>query len=64
MRRDYSQLGDPYGLAEYTEQSADTDVVRQERLPLSGQVDIRGNPVCVPRGIPTQAECDAVKAEA
>jgi hypothetical protein len=61
--RDYSQPGDPYGISEYTAQSADQDVqVRHKSAGIAG-VDIRGNEALPPRGIPTQAEADAIKGE-
>lgn len=59
MSRDYAQEGDPYGIhAEYTSQSA----VEPSRPMRDPNLDVRGNALCVPRGIPTQAEADAVKA--
>lgn len=59
MSRDYSQPGDPYGIAaEYTSQSA----AEPSRPMLDQSVDVRGNALCMPRGIPSQAEADAVKA--
>lgn len=62
--RDYSQANDPYGIwAEYTAQSADQDVTIHHRREAQSSTDVRGNSVCVPRGIPTQAEADAVKYE-
>lgn len=60
--RDHSQLGDPYGIAEeYTSQSflpSASSPIKQEGL------DVRGNALLVPRSLPTQAECDAIKGEA
>jgi hypothetical protein len=64
MSRDYSQPGDPYGIAEYTSQSADQDMVGPGRRDEASAVDVRGNSVFVPRSIPTQAEADALKQEA
>jgi len=61
--RDYSQPGDPYRISEYTAQSADQDVesVGRQKSP---STDARGNSVCAPRALPTQAEADAIKAAA
>lgn len=63
--RDYSQFGDPYGiLEEYTAQSADRDVqVPYKSSGVAGSKDVRGNTILVPRGIPTQAEADAITNE-
>lgn len=61
--RDYSQPGDPYGLAEYTSQSADQDVERAPRVAVDDLVDVRGNEMLPARNVPTQAEADAIKAE-
>lgn len=60
VSRDYSQPGDPYGIAEYTAQSADQDTTSGKRSQGSSAVDVRGNEVLKPRGIPTQAEADAI----
>lgn len=60
MTRDYSQPGDPYHISEYTAQSADQDVAVSNRK-TSGMVDVRGNTIIAPRGIPTQEEADAIK---
>lgn len=77
MTRDYSQDGDPYGISEYTAQSAhDTNLsprleasiiefaeLESERSieTLRKMVDVRGNTLIAPRGIPTQKEADAIK---
>lgn len=60
MSRDYSQPGDPYGIGEYTAQSADQDTASVARSQGSSAVDVRGNEVLKPRGIPTQAEADKI----
>ena len=60
MSRDYSQPGDPYGISEYTSQSADQDVAGSHRRDEARAVDVRGNTLFVPRSIPTQAEADAL----
>lgn len=56
--RDYSQVGDPYGIAaEYASQS-----FAEASSPMrDSSTDVRGNAVLKPRGIPTQEECDAIK---
>jgi hypothetical protein len=60
MKGDYSQAGDPYGIEqEYSAQSAAT-VATSPKKPSSGQGDERGNTLMTPRGIPTQAEVDAI----
>lgn len=60
MSRDYSQPGDPYGIiSEYTAQSADQSVERAPR-PSGEGLDVRGNQSVPARGIPTQAEADAI----
>lgn len=59
MSRDYSDAEDRYGISEYTAQSADRDVVGPRRKS-GGDRDARGNSLTQPRGIPTQAEADAV----
>lgn len=62
MARDYSQDGDPYGIrAEYTSQSADQDGDGPVWQKSGGDRDVRGNRLFVPRGIPTQEECDRIK---
>ena len=62
VNRDYAEPGDPYGISEYTEQSADQDTARTISLrPTS--TDLRGNTVVVPRSIPTQEEADALKGD-
>lgn len=54
--RDYSQDGDPYGIAvAYTSQSADDGLVASREVRVAG-VDVRGNSLSVPRSLPTQAE--------
>lgn len=58
MTRDYSQHGDPYGISEYSNQSADTINPSPKHTRPDG--DVRGNTQMVARGIPTQAEADAV----
>lgn len=59
--RDHSQPGDPYGItAVYTSQAFLEDSGSPMRDP---NLDMRGNALCAPRGIPTQAEADAIKAE-
>jgi hypothetical protein len=63
MNRDYSQDGDPYGISEYTAQSADQDVSHAARRQHSDSVDVRGNESLPPRGVPTQAEADAIMRE-
>lgn len=62
--RDYAQIGDPYGIsAEYRQQSAESaDANFRKRSTGSSSVDVRGNEVMRPRGIPTQAEADAIVA--
>lgn len=60
--RDYSQPGDPYGVAEYTSQSADQDLTGPVWQKSGGDRDVRGNTMFIPRGIPTQAEADAIVA--
>lgn len=56
--RDYSQPGDPYGIAvTYTHQSAAAEARSSLASP---DHDIRGNSLTRPRGIPTQAEADAI----
>ena len=60
MMRDYSQTGDPYGISEYTAQSADTDVTDRPHYAGSSN-DVRGNTIFQPRSVPTQAEADALK---
>ena len=60
--RDYSQPGDPYRIAqEYTAQSADQDVIGEQWNKAGGDRDVRGNSVMKPRGVPTQAEADAIR---
>lgn len=59
MSRDYSQLGDPYGISEYTSQS----FVEASSPMRDSSLDVRGNAVLKPRGIPTQEECDKIKAQ-
>lgn len=65
MARDYSQPGDPYGIAaEYTVQSPESaDVNGPVWQKSGGDRDARGNRLLVPRGIPTQEECDAIKGQ-
>lgn len=58
--RDYSQPGDPYGISEYTEQSADSDVA--DRKP-AATGDPRGNTVLNPRSVPTQEEADSARRQ-
>ena len=60
MASEYSQIGDPYRLSEYTAQSALDKPARPLRDP---NKDVRGNTVLVPRGIPTQEECDQAKEQ-
>jgi hypothetical protein len=56
--KDYSQIGDPYRIAaEYTAQSATTDVVHPIQ---QVGLDVRGNQMLKPRSLPTQAEADAI----
>lgn len=62
--RDYSQPGDPYGLSEYTAQSADQDVIGEKWEKAGGDRDVRGNTTMPARGVPTQAEADAIKEQA
>lgn len=62
MSRDYSQSNDPYGISEMTAQSADQDTERHAR-PGSSHVDVRGNTLLAPRGIPTQEEADRIAKE-
>lgn len=59
--RDYSQLGDPYKISEYTAQSADQELHDTVWKKSGGDRDIRGNTLIQPRSIPTQAEADAIK---
>jgi hypothetical protein len=56
--RDYSQKGDPYGInAEYTSQS----LLKDAGAPIQQDgYDARGNEMLEPRGLPTQAEADAI----
>jgi hypothetical protein len=57
MKGDYSQPGDPYGIEEeYSAQSAASSASSGG----SSSGDQRGNTVTAPRGIPTQAEADAI----
>lgn len=60
--RDYAQPSDPYGIrAEYTNQSADTDVRGGgAEIAQSSSHDVRGNAVLESRSVPTQAEADAI----
>lgn len=59
MMSDYSQIGDPYGINdEYTAQSAHEGIRTKQSE--SSAHDVRGNTVSQPRGIPTQAEADAI----
>lgn len=60
VTRDYSQPGDPYGVSEYTAQSADSEVDGLGWKKSGGDRDIRGNSLIQPRSIPTQAEADAI----
>lgn len=62
MSRDYSQVGDPYGIAaQYTSQSAvGASAPGRDR---SGNFDLRGNTIVRPRGVPTQEEADAMEEE-
>lgn len=61
--RDYSQAGDPYHIAEeYTSQSAAQDAPAWKKV--GGDRDVRGNSLIAVRGLPTQAEADAVVAQA
>lgn len=53
-----SQVSDPYGIAEYTNQSAETAAPGVKLKRSDG--DVRGNTLLPVRGIPTQAEADAV----
>jgi hypothetical protein len=62
--RDYSQIGDPYGISEYTAQSADGDVNGPVWRKSGGDRDVRGCTLILPRGVPTQAEADLVKQKA
>lgn len=57
--KDYSLPGDPYGVAEYTAQSAEPLSDHRKSSQPSG-VDVRGCTLAAPRGIPTQAEVDAI----
>jgi hypothetical protein len=59
--RDYSQDGDPYGVSEYTAQSADQDVAETLWRKSGGDRDVRGCSLVQPRSVPTQAEADAIK---
>ena len=63
LNRDYSEFGDPYGIAEYTAQSADQDINHAARREHSEAVDVRGNESLPPRGVPTQDEADAIMRE-
>lgn len=64
MSRDYSQDGDPYGIAsEYTAQSPDQDSSGVVWKKSGGDRDVRGNSLIQPRSIPTQAEADAITKE-
>jgi len=56
--RDHSQPGDPYRIAEYISQSADTSPSTPKRDRSDG--DVRGNTLLPARAIPTQAEADAI----
>jgi hypothetical protein len=63
--RDYSQAGDPYHIAEeYTAQSAAQDSPGPVWKKVGGDRDVRGNSLIAVRGLPTQAEADAVVAKA
>lgn len=59
--RDYSQVGDPYAISEYTAQSADGDVNGVVWKKAGGDRDVRGCALLLSRSAPTQAEADAVK---
>ena len=61
--RDYSQTGDPYGISEYTSQSADQELHGKVWRKSGGDRDVRGCTTIKPRGIPTQAEADAIVRE-
>jgi hypothetical protein len=57
-RGDYSQKDDPYGIeAEYSAQSASDAAYHSAN---NSCTDERGNTLTKPRGIPTQAEADAI----
>jgi hypothetical protein len=61
MTGDYSQSGDPYRIEQvYSSQSA-ASVASSPLRWTTGECDVRGNTATGPRGIPTQAEADAVK---
>jgi hypothetical protein len=62
MKKDYSQNGDPYGIAEeYTAQSAAVDLPTEPKCDkVGGDRDIRGNRLIQPRSVPTQAEVDVL----
>lgn len=62
--RDYSQEGDPYGIAtEYTQQSADILSGASPSRSSSATVDVRGNSTCIARPVPTQAEADTIRRQ-
>jgi hypothetical protein len=61
MTRDYSQPDDPYGIAEYTNQSADRDVCVASKRIAYELHDARGNTLLTGRSVPTQAEADEVR---
>jgi hypothetical protein len=62
-RRDYSQPGYPYGLSEYTDQSADQDIIGEKWDKVGVDRDVRGNTTMPARNVPTQAEADAIKRQ-
>lgn len=55
--QDYRQKDDPYKISEYTAQSA----IEPSKSNVRVDGDQRGNTVMKPRGVPTQAEADAIK---
>lgn len=59
ISRSHAGEGDPYGISEYTSQS----FVEASSPMRDSSLDVRGNAVLKPRGIPTQEECDAIKAQ-